>query len=64
MVLRVAKLTDNVDYDDGETSGNVLRPRSDFGIDHAYNGLQTRCVPPSLPANMTKLRKQAQTTFI
>ncbi|VEL40050.1 unnamed protein product [Protopolystoma xenopodis] len=32
------KLTD----DAGETSGSVLCPRSDFGNDHAYNGLRTR----------------------
>ncbi|VEL31995.1 unnamed protein product, partial [Protopolystoma xenopodis] len=60
----MAKLTDDADYDAGETSGNVARPRYDFGNDHAYNGLRTRCVPLSLPTNMTKLRKHDQTTSI
>ncbi|VEL40526.1 unnamed protein product [Protopolystoma xenopodis] len=62
MVLRMVKLTNDADYDAGETSGNVLRPRSDFGNDHADMGPRTRCVPLSLPTNMTKLRKQGQTT--
>ncbi|VEL33984.1 unnamed protein product [Protopolystoma xenopodis] len=31
--------------DAGETSGNVPRPRSYSGNDHAYNGLWTSCVP-------------------
>ncbi|VEL30408.1 unnamed protein product [Protopolystoma xenopodis] len=50
--------------DAGETSGNVPRPRSYSGNDAAYNGLRTRCVPLSLPTNMTKLRKKGQTTSI
>ncbi|VEL18629.1 unnamed protein product [Protopolystoma xenopodis] len=54
----MATLTD----DAGETSGNIPHPRSDFGNDRAYNGLRTRFVPLSLPTNMTKLRKQGQTT--
>ncbi|VEL29148.1 unnamed protein product [Protopolystoma xenopodis] len=58
MVLRLAILID----DAGETSGNVPRPRSDFGNDEAYNGLQTRCVPLSFPINATKLGKRGQTT--
>ncbi|VEL30650.1 unnamed protein product [Protopolystoma xenopodis] len=60
----MARLTDDADYDPGEMSGNVPRPRSDFGNDHAYNALRTRCVPLSLPTNMTKLRKQGQTASI
>ncbi|VEL34283.1 unnamed protein product [Protopolystoma xenopodis] len=56
----MARLTD----DSGETSGNVPRPRSDFENDHAHNGLWTRLVPLSLPANMTELRKQDQTTSV
>ncbi|VEL33823.1 unnamed protein product [Protopolystoma xenopodis] len=64
MMLRLAKLTDDADYDAGETSGNVPRLQSDFGNDNAYNGLWTRCVPLSLPTNMTKLRKQGQITSI
>ncbi|VEL19210.1 unnamed protein product [Protopolystoma xenopodis] len=59
----MAKLTDDADYDAGETTGNVPRPRSDSGNDDAYNGLRTRCVPLSLPSNILKLRKRGQTTF-
>ncbi|VEL43619.1 unnamed protein product [Protopolystoma xenopodis] len=33
----MVKLTDHA----GETSGNVPRPRSDFGNKYAYNGLRT-----------------------
>ncbi|VEL35833.1 unnamed protein product [Protopolystoma xenopodis] len=43
MLLRLAKVTDDADYDANKTSGNVPRPRSDFGNDHGYNGLRTRC---------------------
>ncbi|VEL23870.1 unnamed protein product [Protopolystoma xenopodis] len=64
MVLRTARLTDDADYDSGETSGNVPRKRSSSGNLDSHNGLRTRCVPLSLPANMTKLRKQSQTTSI
>ncbi|VEL32493.1 unnamed protein product [Protopolystoma xenopodis] len=63
MVLRIARLIDDAEYDAGETSGNVPCPRSYSGNDVAYNGLRTRCVPLSLPINMTELRKQGQTTF-
>ncbi|VEL14777.1 unnamed protein product [Protopolystoma xenopodis] len=55
MVQRMARITDDADYDAGETSGNVPRTRSDFGNDYAYNRLRTRCVPLNLPTNMTKL---------
>ncbi|VEL36960.1 unnamed protein product [Protopolystoma xenopodis] len=37
----MARLTAKADYDAGKTSGNAPRPRSDFGNDHAYNGLRT-----------------------
>ncbi|VEL40355.1 unnamed protein product [Protopolystoma xenopodis] len=56
----MARLTD----DAGETSVNVLRPWSGSENYHAYIGLRTRYVPLSLPTNMTKLRKQDQTTHI
>ncbi|VEL13612.1 unnamed protein product [Protopolystoma xenopodis] len=49
------RLTDDADYDAGETSGNVPRPRSDFVNDHTHNGLGTRRVPLSLPTDMIKL---------
>ncbi|VEL40904.1 unnamed protein product [Protopolystoma xenopodis] len=44
----MAILTDDADYDAGETSGNVPRPRFNFGNDDANNGPQARCVPISL----------------
>ncbi|VEL07101.1 unnamed protein product [Protopolystoma xenopodis] len=37
----MASLTDNADYDAGETFGNVPRPRFNFRHDHADNGLRT-----------------------
>ncbi|VEL31712.1 unnamed protein product, partial [Protopolystoma xenopodis] len=37
----MSRLTDDADYNAGETSGKVPRPQSDFGNDHAYNGLRT-----------------------
>ncbi|VEL41900.1 unnamed protein product [Protopolystoma xenopodis] len=54
------RLTDDADYDAGEMSGNVPRPRSDSGNLHAYYALWTRCVPLGRPINMTKLLKQGQ----
>ncbi|VEL27282.1 unnamed protein product [Protopolystoma xenopodis] len=60
----MARLTDDADYDAGETSGNVTRPRSSSGNDHAYYVLRTRCVPLCHPTNMIELRKAGQTTFI
>ncbi|VEL21902.1 unnamed protein product [Protopolystoma xenopodis] len=42
MVLRMATLTDDADYDNGETSGNVPRPWFYSGNDDAYNELRTR----------------------
>ncbi|VEL40087.1 unnamed protein product [Protopolystoma xenopodis] len=38
----MVKLTDDADYDAGETSGNVPTPRSDSGSDDAYYSLGTR----------------------
>ncbi|VEL27907.1 unnamed protein product, partial [Protopolystoma xenopodis] len=37
----MARLTDDPDYDAGETSGNVPRLRFNFGNDHADNGPRT-----------------------
>ncbi|VEL32393.1 unnamed protein product [Protopolystoma xenopodis] len=42
MVVRMARITDDAEYDSGKTSGNVPRPQSYSGNDHAYNGLRTR----------------------
>ncbi|VEL42159.1 unnamed protein product [Protopolystoma xenopodis] len=42
MVLRIATLTDDADYDAGETFGNVPSPRFNFGNEHADNGPRTR----------------------
>ncbi|VEL09034.1 unnamed protein product [Protopolystoma xenopodis] len=64
VALRMARLTDDAEYEAGEASGNVPCARSDSGNDHAYKGLRTKCVPLGLPASMTKLRKQGQTTSI
>ncbi|VEL06648.1 unnamed protein product [Protopolystoma xenopodis] len=52
--VEIAKLTDNADYDAGEAFGNVPRPRFNFENDHADNELRTKCVPLSLPTNITK----------
>ncbi|VEL32671.1 unnamed protein product [Protopolystoma xenopodis] len=60
----MAILTDDADYDGGETFWNVPRPRFNFGTDHGDTGLRTRCVPLSLPTNMIMLRKQGQATSI
>ncbi|VEL40579.1 unnamed protein product [Protopolystoma xenopodis] len=62
MVLRMARLIDDADYDAGETPGNVPCLRFNFGNDYADNRPRTRCVPISLPTNMTMLRKQGETT--
>ncbi|VEL32917.1 unnamed protein product [Protopolystoma xenopodis] len=53
MVLRMAMLTDDADYDAGETFENVPRPLFNFGNDHSDNGLRTSCVPLTLLTNMT-----------
>ncbi|VEL17631.1 unnamed protein product [Protopolystoma xenopodis] len=44
---------DVVDYDAGETSGNVPRPRSDFRNDYAYNELRTRLSFPNSESAFT-----------
>ncbi|VEL13220.1 unnamed protein product [Protopolystoma xenopodis] len=49
----MARLTDDADYDAGEMSGNVPRPRSYSENHDAYNGLLTRCVPLHLTTNTT-----------
>ncbi|VEL16925.1 unnamed protein product, partial [Protopolystoma xenopodis] len=41
MVLRMARLTDDADYDCGETSGNVPRSRAYSKNADAYNALRT-----------------------
>ncbi|VEL41487.1 unnamed protein product [Protopolystoma xenopodis] len=64
MVLRMAILTDDADYDAGEMFRNVPRRRFNFGNDHADNRPRNRCVSISLPTNMNMLRKQGQTTSI
>ncbi|VEL16060.1 unnamed protein product [Protopolystoma xenopodis] len=64
MVIIMAILTDDADYDADETSGNIPRPRSYSGYDDAYNGLRARCVPLTFPTNMIKLQKRGQTTAI
>ncbi|VEL16834.1 unnamed protein product [Protopolystoma xenopodis] len=54
----MAKLTDDADYDAGETS--------DAGNHDNYYGrrLRTRYILPSRPDNKTKLRKRGQPTYI
>ncbi|VEL38761.1 unnamed protein product [Protopolystoma xenopodis] len=61
-VLRMARFTNDADYDAGGTSGYVPHPRSDTGDNQAYYGLWTRCAPIGLPANMTNLRILGHTT--
>ncbi|VEL10894.1 unnamed protein product [Protopolystoma xenopodis] len=41
----MSKLFDDADYDPGEASANVTRPRFEFGNDYAYNVLRTMGVP-------------------
>ncbi|VEL38096.1 unnamed protein product [Protopolystoma xenopodis] len=54
LVLRMTRFTDIADYDAGETSGNVLNPRSDAG---------TKRIRPSRPGNTIKLREWCQTAY-
>ncbi|VEL39017.1 unnamed protein product [Protopolystoma xenopodis] len=54
----MARLTEDADYDVGETSGNVPRPHSDCINAYAHNGLRTRCILLSLSANMATFRKE------
>ncbi|VEL27375.1 unnamed protein product [Protopolystoma xenopodis] len=60
----MAKLTDDADYDAGETLENVPSPLSDTGNHDNYYGrrLRTRCVLQSLPENKTELRQRGQLT--
>ncbi|VEL08494.1 unnamed protein product [Protopolystoma xenopodis] len=57
----MAALTDDADYDSGETFRNVPSPRSDVGTRDNYYGrrLRTRCVLHSRHDNKTKLRQRA-----
>ncbi|VEL15628.1 unnamed protein product [Protopolystoma xenopodis] len=56
----MAKLTDDADYDAGETFENVPSSLSDAGNHDNYYGrrLRTRCVLLSHPDNKTKLRRR------
>ncbi|VEL36155.1 unnamed protein product [Protopolystoma xenopodis] len=58
------KLTDDADYEAGETFENVSSPLSDAGNHDNYHGrrLGTRCVLHGLPVNKTKLRQRGQPT--
>ncbi|VEL44462.1 unnamed protein product [Protopolystoma xenopodis] len=62
----MARLTDDADYDDGETFENVSCPQSDAGNHDNYYGrqLRTRCVLHGLPENKSKLRQRGQPTFL
>ncbi|VEL15649.1 unnamed protein product [Protopolystoma xenopodis] len=61
----MATLTDDADYDVGETLDYVPSSPSDAGnYDNYYGkGLRTRCVLLSLPDKKTKLRQRGQPTF-
>ncbi|VEL43052.1 unnamed protein product, partial [Protopolystoma xenopodis] len=56
----MAKLTDDADYDAGETFENVSSPRSDARNHDNYYGrrLRTRCILHGPPDNKTKLRQR------
>ncbi|VEL29089.1 unnamed protein product [Protopolystoma xenopodis] len=62
----MARLTDDTDYDAGETFDNVPSSLSEAGTHDNYYGrrLQTRCVLLSRSDNKTKLRQRGQTTSI
>ncbi|VEL37356.1 unnamed protein product [Protopolystoma xenopodis] len=62
----MAKLTDDADYDAGETFENVPSRLSDAGNRDSYYGRRrrTRCVLLSHPDNKTKLRQRGQPTSI
>ncbi|VEL18831.1 unnamed protein product [Protopolystoma xenopodis] len=62
----MARLTNDVDYDAGETSENAPSPRSDAGnYDNYYDRrLRTKCVLLSPPDNKAKLRQRRQATSI
>ncbi|VEL40976.1 unnamed protein product [Protopolystoma xenopodis] len=57
--VRMAALTDDADYDAGDTFENVPSPLSDAGYHDNYYGrrLRTRCVLHSRPDDKTKLRQ-------
>ncbi|VEL20363.1 unnamed protein product [Protopolystoma xenopodis] len=60
------RLTEDADYDAGETSKNVPRPRPSAGNYHDYDsrGLGIRYVQLDCFGNTTKLRKQGQTSSV
>ncbi|VEL26411.1 unnamed protein product [Protopolystoma xenopodis] len=60
----MARLTDDADYDAGETSENVSSSLSDAGNQDNYYGrrLRTPCVLHSLPEHKTKLQQRGQPT--
>ncbi|VEL41164.1 unnamed protein product [Protopolystoma xenopodis] len=62
----MAKLTDDADYDAGETFDKVPSSLSDAGNQDNYNGrrLRTSGVLLSRPDNKTKLRQRRQPTSI
>ncbi|VEL24068.1 unnamed protein product [Protopolystoma xenopodis] len=62
----MAALTDDADYDAGETFENVPSPLSDAGNHDDYYGrrLRTRCVLHSHPDNKPKSRQRSQPTSI
>ncbi|VEL07361.1 unnamed protein product [Protopolystoma xenopodis] len=47
MVIRMTRFTDDADYDAGEKSVYVTRPRLYSGNDGAYNGFRTRSFAPT-----------------
>ncbi|VEL38807.1 unnamed protein product [Protopolystoma xenopodis] len=62
----MAKLTDDANYDAGETFENVPSRLADAGNhDNCYGRrFRSRCVLPSRPDNKAKLRQRGQPTFI
>ncbi|VEL39635.1 unnamed protein product [Protopolystoma xenopodis] len=62
----MAKLTDDADYDAGETFENVPNSLSDAGNHDNYYGrrLRSRCVLLIPPHTKTKLRQRCQSTSI
>ncbi|VEL42254.1 unnamed protein product [Protopolystoma xenopodis] len=61
----MTKLTNDADYDAGETFKNVPTPLSDDGNHDNYYGrrLRARCVLLCRPDNKTKMRQRDQPTF-
>ncbi|VEL32443.1 unnamed protein product [Protopolystoma xenopodis] len=60
----IAKLSDDADYDAGETFEKIPSPLSDAGNHDNYHGrrLRTWCVLLSRPDNKTKLRQRGKPT--